>query len=100
MTRIRLEATPPEPPRRWSDSAGEWALVLGVIAVACVFVPVIGDWITLPFALGAVLLGFVGIRGAAHGRARRSIMAMLGILLGAGSLGAVLVLLMATSHSG
>lgn len=90
----------PEPPHRWSDSAGEWSLVLGIIAIACAFVPVIGDVITLPFAVGAVALGFVGIRVAHGRRAWRSVLAMLGVALGAAAIATVVVLLIATSHTG
>lgn len=89
-----------EPPHHWSDSAGEYALLLGIAALACAFIPVIGDLITLPVALGAVALGFVGIRRHQHGRAWRAIVATLGIVLGAGALAVVALLFIATNQPG
>lgn len=99
MTRTARERVP-QPPPHWSDTAGERSLVLGLIAVCCAFIPVIGDWITLPFAAGALALGFIGLRRHRAGHPWRSVMATIGILLGAGAAAAVVVLLLATGHVG
>lgn len=100
MSRTGVDRMQPEPPRRWSDGAAEHSLLLGILALACSFIPIVGDWITLPFALGAVALGFVGLRRHRGGRAWHSIMAVLGIALGAGALSVVVVMLVATGHAG
>ena len=100
MSRTGVDRMQPEPPRRWSDGAAEQSLLLGLLGLACSFIPIVGDWITLPLALAAIALGFVGLRRHKGGRAQHSIMAVLGIALGAGALSVVVVMLFATGHVG
>ncbi|PFG42045.1 hypothetical protein ATJ88_0695 [Isoptericola jiangsuensis] len=46
--------------RRTPPRSVEWSLALGVAAVVCAVVPVVGDWVSTPLALLAVTLGSVG----------------------------------------
>ena len=75
MSRTGVDRMQPEPPRRWSDGAAEQSLLLGLLGLACSFIPIVGDWITLPLALAAIALG-------------------------AGALSVVVVMLFATGHVG
>ncbi|MEN5074086.1 hypothetical protein [Isoptericola cucumis] len=73
------ERARPEAPR-----SAEWAVALGVAALVCAVLPVVGDWIAVPVGVGAVALGSVGIRVAERdgrpGIARGLVGAMLGLV--------------------
>jgi hypothetical protein len=75
--------TPWRPPGR--NGAGDAALTLGVLAMVFVFVPIVGDFVSLPSAVGAVVLGVVGIVRAEAGVATNPGKALAGALLGVGS---------------
>lgn len=77
MTR---DYTPWRPPER--NGAGDAAFTLGVVAIVFVFVPIVGDFIALPSALGAVVLGVVGVIRAERGLATNPGKALAGALLG------------------
>lgn len=72
--------TPWCPPER--NGAGDAAFTLGVLATIFAFVPIVGDFIALPSALGAVVLGVVGIVRADRGVATNPGKALAGVLLG------------------
>ncbi|MGE2729651.1 hypothetical protein ACQI4F_09235 [Mycolicibacterium vaccae] len=67
------------------NRAGHAALILGVVALAFVFVPVIGEFVSIPAAVGAVVAGFVGFdrvgRGVATNRRDAVIGGVLGVLV-------------------
>lgn len=66
--------------------AGGCALAFGVIAIVFALVPVIGDIVSVPTALLAVVLGMIGAGHYDAGRAPRLLPALLGALLGGVSL--------------
>ena len=72
--------TPWRPPAR--NGAGDAAFTLGVLAMVFVFVPIVGDFVALPSALGAVVLGVVGIVRAERGVATNPGKALTGAFLG------------------
>ncbi|HEX7353065.1 hypothetical protein [Brachybacterium sp.] len=80
--------------------AGGYALVLGVLAVLCALIPVIGDLVAVPLALFAVVLGVIGVGHYDSGRAPRMLPSVLGALLGAIALLLVVVAVLASSPLG
>lgn len=75
-----MDYSPWRPPER--NGAGDAAFTLGLLAVVFAFVPIVGDFVALPSALGAVVLGTVGIGRAEQGLATNPNKAMVGVLLG------------------
>ena len=65
-----------------SRGLGGTALVAGLIAVAAVCVPVIGEFIAVPAAALAVILGWVGFDRAGRGLTRDGGRALIGGGLG------------------
>ncbi|MCU1418056.1 MAG: hypothetical protein JWP32_2230 [Schumannella sp.] len=86
-----------ESPRARGNGAGVYALVFGLAAVVCVFIPIVGDYIAAPLAVFAIALGFVGIRRHETGRATGPASAIIGALLGAAS-AAVTFMMYAATH--
>lgn len=78
-------------------TAGEYALAFGLIAVACVLIPVIGDVLSAPVAVAAVSFGLIGIWRWDEGRAQRVLPAAVGAALGAISLFAIVFMLIVVS---
>lgn len=72
--------TPWRPPAR--NGAGDAAFTMGVLAMVFVFVPIVGDFVALPSAVGAVLLGVLGVVRAERGVATNPAKALTGALLG------------------
>ena len=64
------------------DVLGEVAFTSGVVALVFVFVPVVGDFVTVPASVLAVTLGFVGVIREDRGSALTSGRALTGGLLG------------------
>lgn len=69
----------PAPPR---NGAGSTALVFGVVAFVFAFVPVIGEFVALPAAIAAMVLGWIGFERAEDGEATNSSQAIAGGVLG------------------
>jgi hypothetical protein len=65
------------------DGVGDAALACGVVALVFVFVPIIGDLVTVPAALAAMMLALVDIVRQDRGVAISSGRALTGGLLGA-----------------
>ncbi|MBA0050134.1 hypothetical protein E0L36_04230 [Streptomyces sp. AJS327] len=65
------------------DGAGDTALTMGVVALVCAFVPVIGDYVAALTGLLAVVLGVVGIRRSERGAATNFGASFAGAVLGA-----------------
>lgn len=78
-------------------TAGDYALIFGLIAVTCVLIPVIGDALSAPVAVLAVSFGLIGIWRWDEGRAQRVLPAAVGVALGAISLFAVVFMLIVVS---
>lgn len=68
----------------------EWALALGVAALVCALVPVIGDWISAPLGLAALGLGSFGSHVADRDGHPGMWRGLAGALLGLAALAAVL----------
>ncbi|MGE2836123.1 hypothetical protein [Mycobacterium sp. SMC-4] len=81
------------------NGAGQAALVLGVVAIVFVFVPVIGDFVSIPAAIGAVITGIAGFDRADRGRATNRLDAVIGGVLGLVAL-LVTLLIFAAVHGG
>ena len=86
-----------QPPR---DGLGDAALTCGVVAMVFVFVPIVSDFLTLPAALAAVVLGVVGVLGEDRGTTSNSGRALAGGLLGVIAAFIALMILAATGTSG
>jgi hypothetical protein len=85
-----------QPAVRRANRPGESALALGVIAIAGLFVPIVGDFVTAPAAVAAMVLGFVGMRRHETGRATGSASAIAGVIVGALAITGLLMMLAAT----
>ncbi|WP_114853854.1 hypothetical protein [Brachybacterium sp. YJGR34] len=81
------------------STLGEYSLALGLGAIVCSLIPVIGDAIAAPLAIAAVVLGVVGIHRYDAGRSSRVLLAALGTALGAIALFLIALMLIVT-HSG
>ncbi len=75
-----MQDNPWRPPER--NGAGDAAFTLGVLAVLFALIPIVGDVVSLPSALGAVILGAIGLDRADRGLATNPNKAMFGVLLG------------------
>ncbi len=75
-----MDYSPWRPPER--NGVGDAAFTLGVLAVVFALVPIVGDFVSLPSALGAVVLGAIGMDRADRGLATNPNKAMAGVLLG------------------
>lgn len=87
-------------PARRPHRAGGYALILGLLAVLCALIPVIGDLVAAPAAVLAVVCGIVGVGHYDAGRAPRMLPSVVGATLGAIALLVTVVSLIATSPLG
>lgn len=71
-----------------------------MVATALMFVPVVGEFVTVPAAIGAVIAGLVGVDRYDRGLASSRWDAVLGICLGVLVLLITLVLLAAVHGTG
>src|SRR5699024_11610878 len=62
--------------------AGSTALVVGALSLLCSLVPVVGDIVSVPLALVAIVCGVLGVGHYVSGSAPRMLPALLGGLLG------------------
>lgn len=81
------------------DRFGDWALSLGLAGLVSGFVPVIGDFVSAPAAVLAMVLGLVGVRRYETHQAARVAPAVGGAVLGAMAIALTLIVLVATSES-
>lgn len=86
-------------PSRGGYTAGDYALAFGIAATACVLIPVIGDALSAPVAVLAIIFGLIGIRRWDDGRSHRVLPAAVGAALGVLSLFAVVFMLVVTRSS-
>ncbi|MDV8075233.1 hypothetical protein R4P47_01585 [Rhodococcus sp. IEGM 1370] len=64
------------------NGAGSAAVILGIIALVCAFVPFIGDFVAVPTGVAAVVCGWVGVSRDEKGLATNGREAMIGAALG------------------
>lgn len=79
-------------PGRSGNPIGNNALILGVVAIACMVIPIIGDFVTVPVAATAITLGLIGLRRHETGRASGALSAVFGVLLGLVALAGALIM--------
>lgn len=84
------------PPPRGRRSPGDLSLALGLIALLCALIPIIGDVLAMPPGLAAVVLGYAGVSRHDRGLEHRALPAYAGAALGAIALLLVAVSLIAT----
>ena len=84
------------PPRRGRRSPGDLSLTLGLIALLCALIPVIGDVLAVPPGIAAVVLGYLGVSRHDRGLEHRALPAYTGAGLGTLALFIVAVSLIAT----
>lgn len=78
------------------NGAGSAALILGIIALVCAFVPFIGDFVAIPTGVAAVVCGWVGVGRDEQGHATNGREAMIGAALGGAAMFVVFVAYAAT----
>lgn len=79
---MKPQPNPPSLPQP-RNGAGRAALILGLVAIMFTFVPIIGDFIVIPAAIGAIAAGLIGFDRADRGRATNRRDALIGASLGA-----------------
>ena len=84
----------PPPPR---NGAGEFSLVMGIVAAAFSFFPIVGEFVAAPASVLAVASGAVAISRVERGLATNPGRAWLGIGLGVAAGFMTLLVLVATS---
>lgn len=77
-------------PRPTAPRSCEWALALGIAALACAVVPVVGDWVSAPLGVAALALGSFGSHVADRDGLPGMWHGLVGALLGLAALAAVL----------
>lgn len=82
------------PVRYPRNGAGDAALTVGIVAVLCALLPIVGDYVALPVAVLAIVLGGVGYVRTERGTATNPWKAMSG-----GLLGVVAVLIVFTNYA-
>jgi hypothetical protein len=74
------------------NTPGDLSLPLGILALLCSFVPVLGEFLATPTGLAAIVLGVVGVLRNERGRATNYGQSLIGATLGIMAL--LIVLLM------
>ena len=80
-----MAETPPGRPV-YRNGAGNTAVVAGVVALVCAFIPLIGDWVAVPVGVLAVICGWIGVGRDEDGIATNGRDAMIGAALGGAAL--------------
>ncbi|RRQ29184.1 hypothetical protein DK926_04690 [Rhodococcus sp. Eu-32] len=70
----------------YRNGVGSAALVAGIVAIVCAFVPFIGDFISVPIGVVAVVCGWIGVSRVDAGDATNFREAVIGAALGGTSL--------------
>ena len=84
------DETAAEPSSR--NRPGETSLSMGIVALVFSFVPIVGDLVTAPTGLLAIVLGAIGVRRSERGEATNFGQSLTGATLGA--VAVIIVLLM------
>ncbi|KQU07059.1 hypothetical protein ASG56_05755 [Rhodococcus sp. Leaf7] len=88
------EAPPGRPVYR--NGAGNTALVAGIVALVCAFIPLIGDYVAVPAGVLAVACGWIGLCRDEDGVATNGRDAVIGAALGGAALFVVFLTFAAT----
>lgn len=93
---------PPSPfvPPPYRNGVGDTALVAGIIAAVSAFLPIVGDLITIPAGLIAVVCGWIGLVRVENGVADNHRNAVIGAVLGIAGLFVVFLVFVATHSPG
>ena len=92
--------TSPSADFRDRNGVGSAALVAGIIAAIAAFVPIVGDLISVPAGIVAVVCGWIGLARLENGSATNYRETVIGMVLGTLALFAVFVMFAATHGSG
>lgn len=88
----------PTPPAK--NGAGEFALIAGIVALACSVVPIVGEFVSAPAAVVAIAAGWIGINRVDRGLATNPGAAWIGLALGVLAGFITALVLLATSNVG
>lgn len=92
---------PKRPPQSsYRNGTGSIALITGIVALVFAFVPIVGDLVTVPTGIVAVVCGWVGFSRADRGLASNHREALTGLALGTAALFVVFVVFVATHAPG
>lgn len=80
----------------YRDGAGTVALIAGIAAIVCAFVPFIGDFVAVPTGVVAVVSGWIGLNRSVDGSATNGREAILGAALGGAALFVVFLMFAAS----
>ncbi|MGA9873770.1 MAG: hypothetical protein WBQ44_21830 [Rhodococcus sp. (in: high G+C Gram-positive bacteria)] len=70
----------------YRNGAGNVALIAGIIALVCAFVPFVGDFVAVPAGVVAVMCGWVGVGYVDDGTASNGREAVFGAIMGGAAL--------------
>lgn len=82
------------------NGLGSIALVAGIVAALTAFVPIVGDFVSIPAGLLAVVCGWIGLLRIEKGLATNYVETVVGTVLGTGALFVVFIIYAATHSSG
>ncbi|MBH0120786.1 hypothetical protein I0Q12_15185 [Rhodococcus sp. CX] len=92
---------PKHPPQSsYRNGVGSVALVTGIVALVFAFVPIVGDLVTIPTGIVAVIFGWLGFGRVEKGIASNHREALTGIALGTAALFVVFLVFVATHSPG
>ncbi|WP_407444333.1 hypothetical protein [Rhodococcus sp. (in: high G+C Gram-positive bacteria)] len=94
-----MSATPPTEFRD-RNGLGNTALIAGIVAALTAFVPIVGDFVSIPAGLLAVVCGWIGLVRIEKGLATNYVETVVGTVLGTGALFVVFIVFAATHSSG
>lgn len=80
----------------YRNGVGNVAFVAGIVALACAFVPFVGDFVAVPAGVVAVVCGWIGLGRVDKGTATNHRDAVLGAALGGAALFVVSLMFAAT----
>lgn len=91
---------PKHPQQSYRNGIGSVALITGIVAIVFAFVPIVGDIVTIPTGIAAVICGWFGFTRAEKGPASNHREALTGITLGTAALFVVFLVFVATHSPG
>lgn len=92
--------SPSDRPDQPRNGAGSAALVSGIVAVIFAVVPVVGEFVALPAALAAIVLGGIGLGRIDKGTATNLTETLTGMILGVLSGLIIFLIIIATADIG
>ncbi len=82
------------------NGLGYIALVAGIVAALTAFVPIVGDFVSVPAGIVAVVSGWTGLLRIEKGLATNHVETVVGTVLGTGALFVVFIIFAASHSSG